>query len=344
MKFKYMLDNKQKQRCPACGHNKAFTPYVYSQTRLPIDAEECGKCDRVLKCKYEMTPREYFNRHPTLGRPVRVMSEMHRIPPVCAGVAENFPDQTEAAHLTIKCNKRRNPLYRYMTSLTGHRQDYEQLLSRVFDLYHVGTAKKWGGSTVFWLTDSEGRFVDGKVMGYDDTTGKRIRKPTPRITWVSAIIARRDKKVFTVGNRPIFGQHLMTAYPTADVLVVESEKTALLLALALMDREGPEILNHKLPIAVGGCEGLTESKLHTLCNHIAPAPRTGNSPRCILLPDNGCLEKWQNVKKRLERLYNGVRVETSNIMENPPAGLSVTSGDDIGDIITQYYATLYTTA
>ena len=61
--YKYQLEPcdviKTRYECPGC-HHKTFVRYVFTGTHTPI-ADAVGKCNRVDKCGYHYTPREYFH-------------------------------------------------------------------------------------------------------------------------------------------------------------------------------------------------------------------------------------------------------------------------------------------
>ena len=63
----------------------------------------------------------------------------------------------------------------------------DEVTNNVISKYYIGTTDHWEGSTVFWQIDRFGIIHCGKVMQYDPTTGKRIKKPNNRITWMHRI-------------------------------------------------------------------------------------------------------------------------------------------------------------
>lgn len=65
-----------------------------------------------------------------------------------------------------------NRLFHFLSSQLG---DGEAL--RLMQLYRVGKANHWQGSTVFWQTDIHDRVRTGKIMLYNPTNGRRIKEP-----------------------------------------------------------------------------------------------------------------------------------------------------------------------
>lgn len=105
-------------------------------------------------------------------------------------------------------------------------------VSRVFNLYRVGTTREFGTvpgmmGTAFPYIDQSGRCVDVKLMAYE-STGHR-RKNGYSVNMLLAKTGQSDRRA----RWPLFGEHLLSLNPSAPVGVVESEKTALIASIAL---------------------------------------------------------------------------------------------------------------
>lgn len=350
--FPFHLDGKHKGRCPSCGRQRKFSPYVDSVTGVAVDADSCGKCDRLNNCGYHKSPSEYFKEHPEAriaalsartktSRPSvsgRSMAKAKRALLESPGPSrtEPFAPDADDVRATLERDRRANPLYRFMTQLFSSTPGGEEAVDFVFELYHVGTSKRWGGSTIFWFFDDDGRAADGKIMGYDATTGKRIKEPFPHINWVSSVTAKARGLEFESSPKPMFGQHLMQRYQDAQVQVVESEKTALLLAAAAVVVGGPSDLARTFPVAMGGCGGFTGEKTRRLEEYLRRSPRRFYNPHSLtLIPDQGCYRKWSDVGRDLVRSTIVGRVTVSTLLESCPAGMTVSEGDDIGDLVVR---------
>lgn len=187
---------------------------------------------------------------------------------------------------------------------TGIRWSDEQRarIEQVLKDYHVGTAKN--GMTIFWQIDETGIVRDGKMMLYKPD-GHRDKTKGYNFDWVHASLARpvivkgadgwpvfdeEGKPVMEVHHRDIydadkmdykivpFGLHLLDRYPKAGVNIVESEKTALLMAIACGNNAG------QVWMACGGLEMLSRERLMPIINQ----------RRIITLyPDRDGVEKWR---------------------------------------------------
>ena len=50
--------------CPQCGRKYTFTRYIDTYNNNEYISENVGKCNRLDKCGYHYTPREYFADNP----------------------------------------------------------------------------------------------------------------------------------------------------------------------------------------------------------------------------------------------------------------------------------------
>lgn len=130
-------------------------------------------------------------------------------------------------------------------------------------------------------------------MKYDKDTGHRI-KDTGGINWVHSILKKR-------GSLPdgwelsqcLFGEHLLKSHPAKIVALVESEKSALILA---------GLYPEYVWLATGGKSQLSSDKLSVLRDR-----------KVIILPDVDGFEAWSLKAKELECI--GCRVFVSNLLE-----------------------------
>ena len=51
--------------CPKCRHKHSFTRYIDTYNNIYIN-DSVGKCNRLDKCGYHYTPRQYFDDNPHL--------------------------------------------------------------------------------------------------------------------------------------------------------------------------------------------------------------------------------------------------------------------------------------
>ena len=65
--YRYSLERYRgrgsRYTCPQCGRKYAFTRYI-DNTNNQYVADNVGKCNRLDKCGYHYTPRQYFEDNP----------------------------------------------------------------------------------------------------------------------------------------------------------------------------------------------------------------------------------------------------------------------------------------
>lgn len=148
------------------------------------------------------------------------------------------------------------------------------------------------GRVVFWQIDHTGTVRCAKLMRYQPD-GHRDKQEHPG--WIynqPGLRERLDPDHHTI-LRPLFGAHLLKAYPQAPVNVVESEKTAIIMTNYYGDPE------RGLWLACGGLNWLNLDSMQPLIDQ----QRT-----VWLWPDRDGVEKWQQVCDKLGA--DNVRVYT----------------------------------
>lgn len=274
---RYQLDPRKphrKYRCPNCGL-KSLTPYIDMENGAML-AEDVGRCDHEVKCRYHKTPGEYFEEQGKLHsgwqyKPkanLRWQREMRSF--------ENTPSFIDHCIMEKSLGHYdHNPLFRWFAKIVG-----SDKAERLFRLYHVGTARKWGGAAIFWQLDVNGNVRTGKVMGYEDSTGKRIKEPVNLVSWAHTELGLSGFNL----RQCLFGEHLLMCNPNQKVAIVESEKTALIAKSFIPDF---------VWLATGGKNGCF--------NRQAMSVLKGRD--VILIPDLQCEEDWQ---QRADRVLSGI--------------------------------------
>ena len=172
---------------------------------------------------------------------------------------------------------------------TGIRWDATQRrrIDDVLKAYHVGHARQ--GHTIFWQIDNNGIVHTGKMMLYRPD-GHRDREARYGFDWIHSALFR-DKRLPQWDEdkqeaRPtLFGLHLLDRYgPFATVNIVESEKTALIMAIAYGNHSG------QVWMACGGLEMLNRERLK---------PIIEQHRRIVLYPDRDGIDRW---RAKLENL------------------------------------------
>ena len=66
--YRYILEKYRglstRYTCPQCGRKHTFTRYIDTENNNNYLSERVGKCNRLDKCGYHYTPREYFTDNP----------------------------------------------------------------------------------------------------------------------------------------------------------------------------------------------------------------------------------------------------------------------------------------
>ena len=136
---------------------------------------------------------------------------------------------------------------------------------------------------VFWQIDSDGVPRAAKLMDYEPN-GHRNKMAHPG--WIynqdgCRQICKPDEHSIL---KPLFGSHLLKRYPNATVNVVESEKTAIIMA----NYYG--CLESQLWLACGGLKFLQLESMQPLIDQ---------GRRVWLWPDKDGIDKWQEVADKL---------------------------------------------
>ena len=80
--YRYQLEKYRgrgtRYSCPQCGRKYCFTRYIDTETNQYIN-ERVGKCNRLDKCGYHYTPKQYFSDNPWLRGDNFFSFSKHRI-------------------------------------------------------------------------------------------------------------------------------------------------------------------------------------------------------------------------------------------------------------------------
>lgn len=148
------------------------------------------------------------------------------------------------------------------------------------------------GRVVFWMIDHEGNPRAAKLMRYLPN-GHRDKTQHPG--WIynqDGVRQRLDPDNHEI-LKPLFGSHLLRTYPQAVVNIVESEKTAIIMANYYGDPQS------QLWLACGGLK-------HLQLDSMQPLIDQGRT--VWLWPDKDGREAWQEVADKLG--YDKCRVYT----------------------------------
>ena len=248
--------------CPQCGRKHTFTRYIDTENNNQYLSDNVGKCNRLDKCGYHYTPKQYFADNPWLREKGDVCSfvQIHRVNEQM-NMNKPTPRQiyTIPESITVATEGGDSAHMRWIERLYGR-----EAHNRVQSLYRTGGVED---AVIFWQRDIEGRVRTGKIMVYDEVTGKRI-KDGDSIGWVHAIMRREGE--LPEGwelTQCLYGEHLLKDNPDKIVAVVEAYKTA---------HVGSILIPDMVWVATDSLHGLTAERL---------APLKGR--KVLLFPDEG---------------------------------------------------------
>jgi hypothetical protein len=304
---------RTRHTCPACNSKNQFTRFVDDAGNYLAD--DVGICNRVSKCGYRYTAKQYYADNPQAKNGQfkkgkrKSVSNYH-----IANLQLETPSfdfiAPEHLHATLS-HYDRNPFVQFLFDLFP---DCIDEIQAVLQRYYIGTYKD--GLTVFWQIDGRGRIHTGKIMRYDTRTGKRQivrawiedgKTRQLKVDWMHGKI----KKDFSL-MQIFFGEHLLCSLKnTKPVAIVEAEKTAIVASLCF-----PE----KLWLATGSKQWLKTERLQRL-----------GTRQIVLYPDADGFDQWQQIATAAQR--QGLTVKVSSLIENHATIEQKANGYDLADYL-----------
>ena len=292
-------EQRKERRCPSCGE-KTFVPYIYVDSKQPVDETACGRCNREANCNYHVTPKQWKEDGGTLA------IESHVSPVIVEKPTLYLPKS-----VCLKSIK--TDLYAQNDYVFWLRNYYNtDLVYALAAKYMVGTGK--GGATIYYQIDKDGGFRAGKIMKYDQN-GKR-RKEAGAIDWVHKRL-EADGAINTETHdlrQILFGTHLILRNKDWKINIVESESTALFMACRT---------HGELWLATGGSNsggGFKPENSALL-----------NGRNVTLHPDKGYYNKWVELAFNCE-LHKKCELSVSDFMERQN---DFAKNDDLRDYYRQ---------
>ncbi len=144
--------------------------------------------------------------------------------------------------------------------------------------------------TVFWQIDKDGNVRTAHYMKYKPD-GHRIKDKDKYTTdWLHSLLQRGGYKQYFDPDKQearqcLFGEHLLNRYPNATIKLVESEKTALLMAIAYGNNAT------QLWMACCGSSNISRERLKPLIDQ---------KRKIILYPDRDGVKAW---KQKADAIY-----------------------------------------
>jgi hypothetical protein len=188
-------------QCPVCKNGKnTFTRYINTFTREYLD-NRVGRCNRETKCGFHYTPKQFFQENPEIIQNL-TNSYNHKMK------TKRFKKPQSKVFSTIPTILLRDSLKAYdsnnFVNFLNNRFGPENS-SKLISKYFIGSSKHWTGANVFWQIDISGNIRTGKIMLYNQVTGKRVKDPYSHINWVHKILKLPDFEL----NQCLFGEHLL---------------------------------------------------------------------------------------------------------------------------------------
>ena len=269
--------------CPNCGDKHSFAYYVDEENMLLHPS--VGRCNHESSCGYHYTPKQYFQDHPECRTSNASSFDEHKRNAKNNNAPTKLSKPTTIGYIPIhyveKSKSVQSNFFRFLSTLLGnyYGSKSQEVLNRLLDEYRLGATRD--GAVIFWQIDKNGRVRTGKVMQYNPEDGHRIKtEQGASINWIHSIL--KKQKVLPEEwqlSQCLFGEHLLSLYPDKVVVLVESEKSAII---------GSAIFPDYVWLATGGKSQMKEDKLRVL------------SRRTVLLfPDADGYAEW---KQRAESM------------------------------------------
>ena len=305
--YRFHLDNKKPRRkltCPSCGKHKCFTPYVDDEGEITFP-ENVGICDHKNRCGYHYSPADYFQDHPE-SRGKHDWQKVYKPETPRIIKPEPTPDYIDKEYMmrTFK-HYSINPLFLFLTYVFG-----DKSAMAICQRYNVGTSRKWGGSTVYWQVDKYENVRSGKIMLYNPETGHRVKDERygSRVNWVHSELKLYDFHL----QQCLFGEHLLPRHSDRPVMLVESEKSALIAS---------QFVPEYLWLATGGMHGCFNSRAMLVLK----------DRDVILFPDLGGFDVWKSKIPLLQPICKSVSI--SSYLEEHATDKQKQDGLDIADYL-----------
>ena len=303
--YRYQLEKYRgrstRHVCPQCGRKQAFTRYIDTYNNNIYINDNVGKCNRLDKCGYHYTPKQYYTDNPW-KRDCDFVNDIGKITKT-----QSQTPHPEPPKRVMELPKR--VMHDSLANTSTYMRWFERRFGReaarrVAEEYHVGGAED---HAIFWQIDIEGRLRTGKIMAYDELTGKRVHG---MVDWVHAIL-RREGALPEAWElmQCLYGEELLRRRPEAVVALAEGAKTA---------HVGSVLMPAMVWVALDSMLALKAELLRPL-----------RGRRVVLFPDEGRgFEEWSRRIGPIAREV-GFDYELSQFVERA----SGPSGGDIVDLV-----------
>lgn len=338
-KYRYILEKgSKKHHCPDCG-KRTFVKYVDTETGSYLPPQY-GRCDRESKCNYHLNPyKDGYAKAIWEGKEV-------------TGVTFGSPEKQKYFCPNPKPQPSSEPVYfdfeTFKQTLQVDRYEQNSFIqnllynvrypfavndiTKVIEMYRVGTIVNGYlvGGTSFPFIDEKGNVRAVQVKQFDKqnhTTGTSFlhsmiathytRNKTPLPDWLG-VYAIQDKFISC-----LFGEHLLSKYPSNPIALVEAPKTAIYATLYFGLPTTPQDL---VWLAVYNKSSFSFDKLKVLEGRFV----------CVfpdLSKDGGTFKEWERKAKEYEQRLPGTRFIFSRLLEQLAPEEDKSKGYDIADYL-----------
>lgn len=278
--YRYQLESKKltghqprKLTCPHCGKKKCFVRYVDTQNGFQYVADSVGKCDHQHSCGYHYKPSDYYKDN-SWARENEPHPERYctPLPPP--------PFQPIDISYVLRSQSPRSVFWQWFSIDVAKKLNLSpEQIQRVYEEYLIGATNK--GNVIFWQIDHLGLVHGGHIMQYRIDGHRDGFQGWTHIPLIRKGLLPPNWTLYQC----FFGEHLLPHRPDAHICLVESEKTALVMAAYQ-----PEYLW----LATAGSGGLSPVKMECL-----------RGRKVTLFPDSACYDKWSEQMKQTQGIdYN----------------------------------------
>ena len=270
--YRYQLESKRltghqprKLTCPHCGKKKCFVRYVDTKNGNQYVADTVGKCDHQHSCGYHYTPSDYY-RDNQWARPNSQLSILNS---QFTRSVQLLPFQALPMAYVTRSHSPQSTFWQWLSNDVARRLAISpERLLQVYDDSLLGATRQ--SDVIFWQIDHHGQVHGGHIMQYHADGHRGGYQGWTHVKLIRDGLLPQDWQLYQC----LFGQHLLARRPDAHVCVVESEKTALIMAAVRPEH---------IWLATCGSGGLSPERLNGL-----------RGRRVTLFPDSGCYKKWSH--------------------------------------------------
>ena len=277
--YKYYLDKSSKKFiCPKC-QKRTLVKYCDIETQSFL-SDGYGRCDRETNCCYHNSPKGLICGSFEVKEIRLSFHDFNLVKNSCR-------------------NYQSNNFIKFLVTIFSIDEVRE-----VASKYLIGTSKFWDGATIFWQIDDEQKVRHGKVMLFNQNTGKRMKSEEGK-AYISSVRSLLKLKDFNI-KQCLFGLHLVDKENKKTIAIVESEKTALIMSLFK-----PELVW----LATGMKSGFNFELLKPIINY-----------NIIAFPDKTEYDDWLN--KAIELNNIGFKILVNDWLEHT----DFAKGTDLADV------------